>query len=369
MKYSTPLILASLAIMAAACGHKKDSDTATQAPPIEVAPVVVDSVTIYKTYPGTLQANASADIVARVSGQITGKNYKSGDIVQRGQVLFTIEKGPYADAVNKAEAALTTAQSQYEYATRHLTALEKAFKSEAVSEMEVEQARSDAREAEASIKSAKAALNDARTNLSHCTVTAPFTGRVSDNVLSVGNYVAGEGSPVTLCTIYDNTQLIAVFAVESVGMAEELISTLQGKGDNIPLKFGQQLTHSYKGEMHYAAPNVSASTGTMLMQVTVDNPYDELRPGMYVDVNLPVGTDSKALLVRDASLSTDQLGKYLYTVNDSNRVVYTPVKVGELANDTMRIITEGLSPDARYVTSAMLKVREGETINPIEPKK
>lgn len=89
---------------------------------------------------------------------------------------------------------------------------------------------------------------------------------------------------------------------------------------------------------------------------------------MYVDVSLPTGVDPEAILVRDASLSTDQLGKFLYTVNDSDRVVYTHVQVGELADDSMRIVTSGLKPGDRYVTSAMLKVRDGMTVKPIEQK-
>lgn len=86
---------------------------------------------------------------------------------------------------------------------------------------------------------------------------------------------------------------------------------------------------------------------------------------MYVSVKLPWKTDPKAVLVKDASLSTDQLGKYLYTVNDSNKIVYTPVKVGDLYQDTLRIITEGIQPGTKYVTKALLKVRPGMTVNPV----
>ena len=71
------------------------------------------------------------------------------------------------------------------------------------------------------------------------------------------------------------------------------------------------------------------------------------------------------MIVKDASISTDQLGKYLYTVNDSNKVVYTPVTVGDLYQDTLRIITSGIAPGTRYVTKAMLKVRPGMSINPV----
>ena len=360
--------LAAIAGTATSCGHRQSDAQKASAPEIEVSPVKVDSVTLYKKFPGTLIANASVAVVARVNGIITGKYYKSGDKVAKGALLFTIESEPYSDAVKQAEATLATARSSYDYASRQRAAMEKAYKSDAVSEMELEQARSSEREAEASIKNAEAALSSARAKLGYCRVTAPIAGRVSDNILSVGNYVSGEGEPVTLCNIYDNSSMIAVFGIEDVALAHRINNSIKEGLKDIPLGFGQKLEHEYTGRMLYVAPDMSSSTGTLTMQTLIDNPCDELRPGMYVDVSLPTGVDPEAILVRDASLSTDQLGKFLYTVNDSDRVVYTHVQVGELADDSMRIVTSGLKPGDRYVTSAMLKVRDGMTVKPIEQK-
>lgn len=168
-----------------------------------------------------------------------------------------------------------------------------------------------------------------------------------------------------LCEIFDNSEVIATFAIEDAALARDVARSLpQGKG-TVPVSFTQPLEHSYKADYLYVAPDMDKSTGTLMVEMTIDNPYDELRPGMYVEISVPAGIDPKAVLVRDASLSTDQLGKYLYTVNDSDRVVYTPVKTGDMADDSMRIITSGLEPGARYVTSAMLKVRDGMTVNPV----
>lgn len=353
---------------AAACSHKSDKTGAESAPDIAVAPVLVDSITLYKNFPGTLIANASVSVVARVNGTLTGKYYTSGDYVKKGQKLFSIESTAYSDAVAQAEASLATARSNYDYATRRRAAMEKAYKSDAVSEMELEQSRSDEREAAASIKSAEAALSTARTNLGYCTVTAPIAGRVTDNNFSVGNYVGGEASPVALCNIYDNSSVLAVFAIEDVELANTVSEAMKADCSHIPVTFGGNVAHKYTAALSYVAPDVSNSTGTMELKAEIDNPYDELRPGMYVNVALPTGVDPHAMLVRDASLSTDQLGKFLYTVSDSDRVVYSPVTTGDLVDDTMRVVLSGIEPDDRYVTSAMLKVREGMTIHPIVKK-
>ncbi|MCG4735888.1 efflux transporter periplasmic adaptor subunit, partial [Bacteroides intestinalis] len=85
---------------------------------------------------------------------------------------------------------------------------------------------------------------------------------------------------------------------------------------------------------------------------------------LYVSITLPYGKESQAILIPDASIGTDQLGKYVYVVNDSDRVRYRHIEVGQLIDDTLRQITGGLSPQERYVTRALMKVREGMKVKP-----
>lgn len=94
-------------------------------------------------------------------------------------------------------------------------------------------------------------------------------------------------------------------------------------------------------------------------------PDSLLKAGAYVSVTIPVGELKDALLVHEASIGTDQRGKYLYVVNDSNRVRYRPIEVGQLVFDTLRVVRQGLQPQERYVTKALLKVRDGMLIEPV----
>ena len=116
------------------------------------------------------------------------------------------------------------------------------------------------------------------------------------------------------------------------------------------------------------SPNVDLSTGTLSIRAEVDNPAGELKSGLYISIRLPYGSREHAILVRDASIATDQLGKYMYVVNDSNVVEYRPVETGQLVNDTLRVIDEGISPTDRYVTKALLKVRAGMPVRPVLEK-
>ncbi len=369
MKLKYILILIASVIIFEGC-HKSKKETVV-IPEVDVATPLVDSVTLHKTYPGYIRAQNNADIVGRVNGQLLTQNYSGGDYVTKGQVLFTIESSKYRDAVQQAEAALKTAQSQYDYASRQYEAMKKALQADAVSQMDVIQAESSMNTAKAAIQNASASLATARENLGYCTIRATRPGRISNATMSTGNYVNGEGAPVKLATIFDDSRVKAVFEIEAAQY--EIMLGEQNPFENkllrsIPLSFEQPLPHSYTADLTYTSPNVQTSTGTITLEGTLDNSNKELKDGMYVSIDLPYGTEPKAILIRDAAIGTDQLGKYVYLVNDSNKIVYTPIEIGQLYQDTLRIVTKGLTPNDRYVTKALLTVRNGQTIKPVLKK-
>ena len=349
------------------CKKKSDRDGADQVPEINVAVAQEDSVVLHKDYPGYLIASSRADVVGEVSGRLLSKSFQAGSYVHKGQVLFTIESTKYRDAVQQAQAQLADARSQRSYSSTQTAALKKAYAKNAVSKMEMLQAENTLHQAEASIKNAEAALENAQTMLSKCTVRAPISGYITKEVIDVGNYVNGEAAPQTLATIYDNSSFDATFSIED-SQYQEMVSRDTPAGEalfrSIPLKFADPMPHTYTADLYYEAPSVSQSTGTLELIGNVKNQDNELKDGMYVTVSLPYGLAPHAVLVKDAALSTDQLGKYLYVVNDSNKVVYTPVTVGQLYQDTLRVIEKGIKPGEKYVTEALLTVRNGMTVKP-----
>ncbi|MCM1164042.1 MAG: efflux RND transporter periplasmic adaptor subunit [Muribaculaceae bacterium] len=358
-----PMIAASVAVTAMySCKSDKSHSESEAEETVSVASPEVRDIVLYNEYPGYLTANSSVDVVAKVNGQILTKDYQSGSTVKAGQRLFTIDPSVYSDRVAQAQASLTTATSECDYAREHYEAVKKALESDAVSKMEVVQAESDYEQALASIKTAKAALETAQRNLAYCTVTAPISGMITTDNMSAGNYVTGEAQPVTLATIYDNSTMTANFSIEDQRYLDLLKSREAHDSldfQHIPIAFSEPLPHTYTGAISYMAPDIKQSTGTMNLECKIQNPYNELRPGMYVKVRLPYARMDKAVLVNDASIGTDQLGKYMYVVNDSDKVVYTPVELGDLYNDSLRIVTSGLNGSERYVTKALLKVRNG----------
>lgn len=353
----------------ASCHSKdkdKDKDEAAEAMPVAVAYPVVDSIMVANVYPGNLVADREVGIMARVNGVVTKVHAGSGDKVKKGQLLYSIEDTKYRDAVQQAQATLLTAQSSYEYYKSQYEAMTKALKADAVSEIEVLEAKNNMDQSKAQIESASASLRTAQTMLGYCEIRAPFDGTLALATIDQDDYVNGEDSPVKLNTLY-NDNIVHVYISITEAQYIHLTNMVHSNAfslDSVEVTFSEQLPHRYFSKINYSAPEVNTSTGTVTMRFNMNNTWGELKSGMYANVHLPFETSSRAMIIRNASIGTDQLGKYVYTVNDSNRVVYTPIQVGPIYNDTLRVVTSGITPDSRYVTEALLKVREGMKVKP-----
>ncbi len=366
------VIGATIWLLGACRSAERQTGAEATLPAISVAYPQVDSVVLIKSYPGYLTAIQTVDLVARVNGYLQQIAYTPGAKVKQGQLLFVIEPSQYEDAVEQAEAALRTAQAQYEYAENNYTRMQEAARSDAISEIDLIQARSQMEQADAAVSNATAALSTARLQLSYCYVRAPFEGSISRSLYDVGNYINGMQQPVTLATIYQDKKMYAYFSIEDNQYLKMLVNKSKGTHsvptDQAEILFQEPMSRRYYGTLNYLSPEVDLSTGTLSIRAEVDNPAGELKSGLYISIQLPYGSRKDAVLVRDASIGVDQLGKYLYVVNDSNRVERRSVETGQLIHDTLRLITRGIAPQERYVTRALLKVRAGMKINPVLDK-
>ena len=352
-----------------ACHKENRTEMSGGALSVEVALPVVRDVRLTREYPGYLAADATIPVVGRVNGTITKRNFTEGGRVKQGDLLFVIEPTLYENAVAQAMAALQTAQAEYDYAVRSYERMKVAISSDAVSQIELLQAKSKVESGKAAIDNARAALSTARTKLGYCYVKAPATGVVGLRKYSVGEYVSGEMSPVELCRLYKDDIMYAYFNISD---AQWLRSLQRGASaidqSNITFSLGGGKYFTKDARIDYLAPDVNLTTGTLQVRAELPNSDGVLKPGSYISVVLPYDELKNAVLVHDASIGTDQLGKYLYVVNDSNRVEYRRITVGELVGDTMRLVTDGLEPSDMYVTKALLKVRNGMSVVPVMEK-
>lgn len=363
--------LTAVSVLLLAACKEKTRPVEQQVPAISVSTPEIRDITLTKEYPGYLSSELKVDLVARVSGYLQATYLVPGSKVKKGQLLYVIEPDLYRDNVLQAEAAVKTAKAQLQYARSNYARMKEAAKSGAVSQIQVLQAQSTVAETEASVKNAEAELNTAQKNLSYCYIRAPFDGSVTKGTYDVGNYINGAAQPVTLATLYKDDLMYANFNIEDNQLMKMWMQNARINNDKIKvpkevvIRLGKDGRQTYNGRLDYLSPNVDLSTGTLSVRANLDNPEGTLRSGLYITITLPYAEEKQAVLVRDASIGTDQLGKFLYIVNDSNIVKYQHIVTGQLINDTLRQVIQGIRPGERYVTTALMKVREGMSIKPI----
>lgn len=364
------LLIFSLGILFSACKKKQASSTASLKMPVQVAYPEVRDIILTVEYPGYLQALNTVNLVARVSGRLEQVAYVPGSRVRKGQTLFVIEPTTYLDNVHQAEAALKEGRATLDYAKATYERTKEAFKANAVSEIQVIQTQSNYEQAVAAVANYEAQLQTAQTNLSYCYVKAPFDGRVSKNQYDIGNYLNGAQAP-TLATIYQDKEVYVNFNVSdnqylNMAAKKDQSSQIGQLAELTIIPDAQENLSNFKAKLDYFAPNIVLSTGTINMRGLIDNSEGFLRDGLYVKVILPYSEQKNAILVPDASIGTDQLGRFMYVVNDSAKVQTRRVDLGQLVDDTLRQVKSGLEATDRFVTNALLKVRPGMIVDPID---
>ena len=364
------LFMATVALLAS-CSSGQEVKTLPLSQ-YSVAHPAVRDIQYQLEFPGYLQSELVVDLLSRVEGYLQEVRFTAGSSVAKGDTLFVIEPRNYKNKVQQAEAQLLTSKANLALAETTLSRMQDAFKSNAVSEIDVIEATTNVDQCKAAVQSAEAQLETAQTNLSYCYILAPESGRVTRSLVDKGNYIAPH---TQLATFYKDHQMYVYFSIE----ASKLIwaQNEAQKSDSQVKKAGQpfssvevKLTDSqgnekyYPGQLDYLSPSANISTGTVDMRAVLKNDKRELNNGVYVKVTFPYKDVKDAVLIPESSIGTDQSGRYIYVV-ENDTVRYRSVKVGQLQRDNMREIVKGLSADEYYITQAITRVRNGQAIKPI----
>ena len=357
----------AVALLAITACHKKAEPAASSAAlPIEVTTPIVKEITLTREYPGYLKADATIPIMGRVNGTIIKRNFTEGSRVKKGDLLYVIEPTLYDNAVAQAEASLQTAIAQQEYARSNYERMQAAISSNAVSKIELLQAKSNVESCNAAVDNARAALKSARTKQGYCYITAPADGSISLTKQPTGAYIAGEMSPIELCRLYKDDIMYAFFNIPDIQWFRKTLARNGGiDQSNITFTLGEGNIIERSATIDYLSPNVDTGTGTLQIRAMLPNSDGVLKSGSYISIIMPYDRIDNALLIKDASIGTDQTGKFIYVVNPQNEVEYRRIETGSIFDDTLRLVTAGLEPGERYVTKALLKVRNGMPVTPI----
>jgi RND family efflux transporter MFP subunit len=356
-----------LALVVSGC--KKTNQYAPPPPPrVSVAKPVEQKITRYLEATGNTAAVASVDLVARIQGFVQGISYTDGAEVKTGDILFTIEPLPYQAKLQQAQAAEASAQATLKDAQINFSRQESLQRGAVASVQNLDDARAQRDTAQAGLVQAQSNTQLAAISYGYTRVLAPFNGRVSAHLVSIGDLVGTQ--PTKLATIVQMQPMYVTFNV-----SEQVVIRIRAKAEQagrqavalqtIPVEIGLQGETGYphSGHMDYVSPTVDASTGTLLARGVLDNANRALLPGYFARVRVPLDTDVSALLVPDAALGADQGGRYLLVVGKDNVVAQKHVGIGPIEG-TLRAIESGLQPDDLVVIDGLQRAVPGQAVEP-----
>jgi RND family efflux transporter MFP subunit len=360
-------VVFGLALLAGGC--KKTNQYAPPPPPkVSVAKPLAQKITRYLEATGNTAAVASVDLVARVEGFVQGISYTDGARVKTGDILFTIEPLPYQAKLQQAQAAEASAQATFTNAQTNFSRQEQLQRGSVASVQNLDDARAQRDTAQASLAQAQSNTQLAAINYGYTRVLAPFDGRMSAHLVSIGDLVGTQ--PTKLATIVQMQPMYVSFNVSeqvvirirgNIARAGKRFEALQ----TIPVEIGLQgeTGFPHRGHMDYVAPTVDPATGTLTARGILDNADDTLLPGYFARVRVPLETDVAALLVPDAALGADQGGRYLLVMDADHVVAQKHVTVGPVQG-TLRVIETGLAPDDLVLIDGLQRATPGERVAP-----
>lgn len=368
-------LILGLATLSAISGCSGDKGYKAPPPPsVTVDKPSSKDVTVWAEYTGNTQAFEFVEIRARVEGFLQSVNFEPSSRMKKGDLLFVIEPKPYQAQLDQALGELATQEAQLKLADATLIRKENAFKDRAVSEVDVIQARAEKTKAEAAIKSAEAAVETARINLSYTSIHSPIKGKVSRNLVDVGNLV-GRSEATLLTSVVNDDPMYCYFNISERDLLEFMARKKEGKTkeqtreerNKIYLGLANEKDYPHQGEIDYIDNKVDTQTGTIQVRGRFPNANGDLVDGLFARVRVPVGWLKNALMVPEAALGADQGGRYLLVVDSKDMVEYRKVELGPLEGEK-RVVLKGIKADERVIIKGLQRVRAGMKVTPMTPE-
>ncbi|AYP23290.1 efflux RND transporter periplasmic adaptor subunit [Pantoea agglomerans] len=340
------------------CDKGVAQNAAPPPPEVSAAPVLIKPVSQWDNFNGRVEAVQSVQLRPRVSGYIDAVNYREGDEVRKGQVLFTIDDRSYRAALEQAKAELARARSQASLARSESGRSEKLIGTQAISREAWEQRRSAASQAQADVLAAEAAVDMAQLNLDFTRVTAPIDGRASRAMITAGNLVTAGDSASVLTTLVSQQQMYVYFDVDENTFLNYQAMARQGQQRHaLPVEIalvGEQ-GFPHQGKIDFLDNQLTASTGTIRMRALLDNQQRQFTPGLFARVRLPGSAQFEAVLIDDKAVLTDQDRKYVYVVDGEGKAQRRDIQPGAMV-DGLRIVKSGLQSGDKVIIAGLQKV-------------
>ncbi len=325
------------------------------------------------SYPTTLKGWQTVEIRPRVQGYIVRKPVDEGDIVDKGEVLFQLQKDQYEQEVRSAKADVQAAKAGIQTAKDDVERLQSLVKQNIVSQYKLKSAKDNLQTKKAQLLQAQASLANAQINLNYTTIKSPVHGSVGNIDYRVGSLVSSSiQQPLT--TVSDISTMYAYFSM-SEGQLLSMLKQVAEEGGyesiqqrvadmpKVNLILSDGSTYNHKGKVRLASGNINTHTGTASLKAIFSNPKELLRSGSTGEIQIPIALDSAIVIPKEATFEI-QNKRFVYTVTDSNTVKNTPIKTRALSTKKLYVVKNGIKGNDVIVTAGMGLLRDGAKIKP-----
>lgn len=355
-----------LALIVTACGGRNAPPPPDAAVPVGVVTLKSQAVTLTRELPGRTTATLVAEVRPQVTGIIRQQLFKEGSLVEAGQPLYQLEDATYRAAYDNAKASLARAQAAQELAALNYKRTAELVKIDAVSAQDFEDATAGARQANADLMAAQAAVQSSGVTLGYARITSPIRGRIGKSSVTAGALVAANQAEA-LATVQQLDPInvdLTVASIEVVRLRQDMAAGKIQGAESLPvtilLEDGTRYAH--QGKVAFAEVVVEPTTGSVAFRVAVPNPDHLLLPGMYVRAIVAGGVRNDAILVPQRGVARNPTGATTaMVVGAGGKAEQREVTVSRTVGDQW-LVENGLGAGDRVIVEGLQKIRPGSLV-------
>ena len=346
--------LVALGILAGCGSAQKPATQARrqEAVPVVVAPVEQKNVPVQIKAIGSVEAYSTVQVKSMINGELTGVSFTEGQDVKKGQLLFTLDKRPFEAALQQAQATLARDQAQAANQNAQAKRYDDLYKQGIISKEQRDMQVSSSEALNATVAADKAAVDNAKVQLSYCDIYSPIDGRTGNLIVHKGNQVKAQDT-TALVVINQIAPIYVTFSVP-----EQYLSDIKKYKEEHPLMVSASIPNDSKpamGKLSFIDNAVDTTTGTIKLKGEFTNSDRRLWPGQFSDVQLTLTTQSNAIVVPSQAVQTGQNGQYVFVVKADNTAEMRPVKVTRTMGD-LTVIASGVNAGDQVVTDGQLRL-------------
>ena len=309
--------LFSFIIVLSGCGEAT-SEAAGERPlqSIDVAEVLVKPVQNWHTYTTRLESPEEVALMPRVSGVITHIDFKEGDSVSEGDLLFKLDARPFEAIVSSLKAQLVSANAALEQAKSEAKRAVKLAERNAISTEEVESRKSTLRQREAQVAALEAQIEAAKLDVDFTSIRSPINGIISRaNITKGNNIIAGQS---ILTSIVSNQKMYAYFDIDERTWNQSFSEVTADSQQHVVMQKVGQDEYGFSGYIDFIDNRINASTGTLRVRAVFENNDAQLRAGSFARIKLAASEITEQIIIPTRAIGTDLKNRFVLTVGENN---------------------------------------------------